>query len=85
MDTVSAYSALEIEKSLLTIKPQDFIEGASRRSITIYYRFQKMSRENRVAIAAISFFFITLSTPLSSLLHKTCSAPATNCHSQGKL
>ena len=35
IDTVSAFSALEVEKSVLTIKSQNFIKKARCRIITV--------------------------------------------------
>ena len=74
---VSAFSALEVNKSFLTIEMQDFINRAPFRRITFQYRCQKMSKENWVCTAAISFVLTILSTPLSGLHHKACPVPAT--------
>ena len=38
LDTASAFRAFEVEKGLLTIKPQDLIERASCRRVTVWYR-----------------------------------------------
>ena len=74
MDTIGAFRALEVEKGLLTIKPQDFIKKARCRRI---YFCRKMSKENWVATAAISFLLTILPPPLSNLHHRACPAPTT--------
>ena len=68
IETVCGFSEQKVEKSLLTLKRQDFIKRA---------RCQKMSKENWVATAAISFLLTILPTHLSSLHHRACPAPAT--------
>ena len=55
INTISAFIAPEGERSLLTIKPQSFIDRAPCRRTAVKHRCQKMSKENWVATASISF------------------------------
>ena len=53
--TVGAFDPLEVEKSLSIIKSQNFIKRACCRRIRVENRCHRMSKENRVATAAVSF------------------------------
>ena len=58
IDAVGAFSALEVEKSLLTIKPQDFIERARCRRITVYVESLPQNVKREVGYYhCYSFFF----------------------------
>ena len=77
--TVSAFRALKIEKSLLTIKLEGFIKnGIGLQSSTVARKCQK----NWVCYRCNIFLLTILSTPSSNLHHKACSVPPTNSYKE---